>query len=140
MTAWMWALLAAAAWGTAPLIEKAGLQRVAPMTGLFFRSLGVAVGLVFLGLFTVKPQEIRSADARSIFLLMSAGIVASIIGQTFFYNGLKTGEVSRLVPISASYQLIAFILGVILLGESLTPVKAAGAALIMLGVWFLKIG
>ncbi len=140
MSAWMWALLAAAVWGVAPLIEKAGLRQIAPMTGLFYRSLGVAVGLLILGCFVVKPQEIRSVDLRSALLVMAGGFLASIVGQTFFYNSLKLGEVSRVVPISGSYPFIAFILGILFFGESLTTMKFIGAALIVLGVWFLKIG
>lgn len=140
MSAWMWALLAASAWGVAPLIEKAGLRQIAPMTGLFYRSLGVAIGLVLLGCFVVKPQEIRSVDMRSALLVMAGGFLASIVGQTFFYNSLKLGEVSRMVPISGSYPFIAFFLGILFFGESLTLIKLVGATLIVLGVWFLKIG
>ena len=47
---------------------------------------------------------------------------------------------SRIVPLSGSYPLIAFVLGILLLGESITPCKVVGALLITLGIWFLKIG
>ena len=140
MKPWMWAVMAACVWGVAPLVEKTGLKNTAPMVGLFFRSLGVAVGLVFLGLFVVKPQEIRTVEWRSALLLMAGGFIASIVGQTFFYTGLKTGEISRMVPISGSYPFIAFILGVLIMGESVTALKVAGSLLIVLGVWLLKIG
>ncbi len=140
MSAWMWALLAACAWGVTPMIEKIGLRHTPPMTGLFYRSLGVVIGFVILGLFVVKPQEVRSVGLRSALLLMLGGFTASVVGQTFFYQGLKIGEVSRIVPISGSYPLIAFMLGVILMGESLSLLKLGGAVLVILGVWLLKIG
>ena len=140
MSWFLWAFCAALVWGVAPLIEKTGLRHIAPMTGLFFRSLGVAIGLVLLAVFAVKPQEIRSADPRSALLLMTGGFLASIVGQTFFYNGLKIGEVSRMVPISGSYPFIAFLLGVLFMGESFTLLKFGGALLIISGIWLLKIG
>ena len=140
MNWFLWAVLAAMVWGVAPLIEKTGLRNTPPMAGLFFRSVGVAIGLALLGIFVVKPQEIRSVEPRSALLLMTGGFVASIIGQTFFYNGLKVGEVSRMVPISGSYPFVAFILGVLIMGESVTLLKVAGALLIVLGVLLLKIG
>jgi uncharacterized membrane protein len=92
VSAFLWAVLAAVAWGFAPIVEKAGLARVQPM------------------------------------------------GQTFFYNALKHGDVSRLVPVSGSYPFIAFILGVLIFGESVTPLKVLGALAIVGGVWLLKIG
>lgn len=140
MTAYVWAVLAAMVWGIAPLMEKVGLRNVTPMTGLFFRSLGVGIGIVVLGVFAVKPAELRSADPRAILLLMGAGFTASIIGQTFFYNSLKLGEVSRLVPISGSYPLFAFLFGVLLMGESFSLLKVGGMFLVLLGVWLLRIG
>lgn len=141
MSAFLWAACAAMAWGLAPLIEKAGLTgRTPPMAGLFYRSVGVVAGLVLLSLFLVKPQEIRAVEPRSALLLASGGLLASIVGQICFYNALKIGEMSRVVPVSASYPFIAFILGVAVLGESVTVFKGLGALLIIAGVWLLKIG
>jgi transporter family protein len=140
MSAWAWALLAACVWGVAPLLEKFGLKDTPPMAGLVYRCFGVVLGLVFLCLFVVKPQEIRAVGMRSALLLMLAGFTASIIGQTFFYNSLKLGEVSRMVPIAGSYPFIAFILGILIFGEPLTLLKFAGACSIVMGVWLLKIG
>lgn len=135
-----WALMAAAVWGMAPLLEKAGLNGISPMTGLFYRCLGVLIGLILLVLFWVKPADIRSVPARSILCLILAGFLASIVGQMFFYSALKQGEVSRLAPVGGSYPLFAFILGVLILGEAVTPLKVVGSLLIVGGVWLLKIG
>lgn len=140
MNAFTWALLAAVCWGMAPLLEKIGLKQVAPLAGLFYRSIGVLIGLVVLCLFLVKPQQIKAVDGRSALLLIGGGLLASFLGQICFYNSLKLGEVSRMVPVSGSYPLLAFLLGVLLLGEALTPLKAAGALLIVGGLWLLKVG
>lgn len=140
MTALMWAGLASLIWGVVPLLEKTGLLNTKPMVGLFYRCLGVIVGIIILGVFMVKPQEIRSVDAKSAFLLMLSGFLASFVAQMCFYNGLKLGEISRVVPISASYPFITFILGILVLGESWSMVKLGGVFLIVAGVWFLKVG
>lgn len=140
MTAFGWALLAAVVWGFCPLLEKAGLSQVRPMAGLFYRSMGVLIGLVLLALFWVKPEEIKSVDARSALILALAGFLASFVGQYFFYNALRLGEASRLAPIGGSYPFVTFIVGVLILGESATPMKLAGVVMIAAGVWLLKIG
>ena len=138
MSAFIWAILAAFIWGIVPLLEKLGLAKVNPLTGLFYRCFGVLLGLLLLGLFVLKPQEVKSVDPRSIVLLVMGGFLASFVAQICFYNGLKIGDVSKVVPISGSYPLIAFFLGILFLGESMNLIKTAGALLIVIGIWLLK--
>jgi len=140
MNAFIWAILAAVIWGAVPLLEKLGLTKSQPLAGLFYRCLGVLIGLLLLGLFMLKPQEIKAVDSRSIIFLILGGFLASFVAQICFYNSLKIGEVSRVVPVAGAYPLITFILGVLFLGESINPVKTAGALLIIIGIWALKIG
>jgi len=140
MNAFIWAILAAIIWGIVPLLEKLGLAKAEPLAGLFYRCFGVLIGLLLLGLFILKPQEIKSVDSRSIIFLMLGGFLASFLAQICFYHGLKIGEVSRVVPVSGSYPLVAFLLGVLFLGEPINLIKAVGVLLIIAGIWALKIG
>ncbi|OIO37902.1 MAG: hypothetical protein AUJ71_04235 [Candidatus Omnitrophica bacterium CG1_02_49_16] len=140
MNAFTWAVSASIIWGFVPLLEKTGLVHTKPMAGLFYRCVGVVIGIVILSIFMVRPQEIKEVDLKSAFLLILAGFLASFVAQICFYNGLKLGEVSRIVPISASYPLITFLLGIWLLGESWSVVKFGGAVLIVAGMWLVKIG
>jgi bacterial/archaeal transporter family protein len=139
MNAFWLAITTAVIWGFVPLIEKIGLAKIDPMVGLFYRSIGVLLGFVILVFFMVKPDELKSVDLRSALLVMTGGFLASFVAQILFYQALKIGDMSWIVPISGSYPLIAFLLGVFILGESVTPVKIAGAFLIILGLWALKV-
>jgi transporter family protein len=56
---------------------------------------------------------------------------------TYFY-ALQAAPASRAVPIAASYPLVAALLGIAFLGESLTLSKLAGTVLIIAGVWLVK--
>ncbi len=138
MNAFFWALMAALAWGIVPLIEKWGLVKTDPMVGLFYRCWGVLIGLILLGVFMLKPAEIKSVDIRSVLFLIAGGFLASIVGQFCFYHSLKLGEISRVTPITGSYPLVAFMLGVLFLGESVNLTKICGVLAVMLGVWLLK--
>ena len=140
MTAFSWAVLTACVWGIVPILEKMGLSKVDPLVGLFYRCFGVILGIFVLGLAVLKPQQIKSADMRSVLLLILGGFLASFVAQIAFYQGLKIGEVSRVVPISGTYPLITFALGILFLGESVSLVKMLGVFLIIAGVWALKIG
>jgi len=75
---------------------------------------------------------------EGLWLLVLGGFLASVVGQIFFYHGLKVGEASKVVPLAATYPLISFILGVIFLNEQLTLPKALGLGFILVGVFFLR--
>lgn len=140
MNSFSWAIAAASIWGVVPLLEKTGLAKVTPTVGLFYRCLGVCIGLVFMGIFFVKPQQIKSVDTRSAAFLIASGFLASFLAQIFFYKSLKTGNVSTVVPVSGSYPFITFILGIVLLGEGFSLAKLMGVALVVAGLWVLRIG
>ncbi len=134
-----WAVVTALIWGVVPLLEKVGLTKIPPMIGLFYRCFGVVLGFMMLG-FILKTQQVKVADVRGALFLVLGGFLASFLAQICFYHSLQLGEMSRVVPISASYPLIAFILGVVVLGEPLSFLKVLGAVLVVAGICVLKIG
>jgi len=139
MSWFSWAAATAFIWGCAPLLEKVGLAKVAPTTGLFFRCLGVLLGFVFLAAFWVKPQQVRAADWTTIALLVASGLMGSFLGQIPYYMALKGAEMSRVVLIAGSYPLVAVLLGVLVLGESVSVTKVAGMLAVIGGLWLLRL-
>ena len=133
-----WALLTALIWGIVPLMEKLGLGATAPMAGLFMRSAGVAAGALVVGLCTHPWPQMLRMPVSSMLLLATGGFLASVVGQMSFYQALKAGSVSRVVPIAGAYPLVAALLGWWLLREPLTPARALGAALVVGGVMLLR--
>ncbi|MDP2921500.1 MAG: EamA family transporter [Candidatus Omnitrophota bacterium] len=139
MKPFYFAILAAVVWGIAPILEKTGLGRIEPMAGVIIRSFGVLLGAIVLALFNSNIIKVAlRADQKTIIFLVLGGIIASILGQIFFYNALKTGEVSKMVPIAATYPLVSFLLGLLFFGESLTVAKGLGIGFVILGVFFLR--
>ncbi|MDD4956919.1 MAG: EamA family transporter [Candidatus Omnitrophica bacterium] len=138
MNAYQFAVLAACIWGVVPVLEKIGLTKAEPFTALFFRCLGVMVGLLFLGATMIRPAQLRAVEPKTIFILMVSGFLASFAAQIVFYHALKQGDVSRIVIIAGSYPMVSFILGILFLGEALTGPKAVGVLLVISGIWLLK--
>jgi transporter family protein len=108
--------------------------------GVLVRTLGVVFGALFLLPFIWRSVGPRLAELplRNWFYLCMGGFLASIVGQTFFYRALKFGEISRVVPIGASYPLIAFVLGLVLWKEPFTAGKTLGVVLVMAGLYLLR--
>ncbi|MBM3248081.1 MAG: hypothetical protein FJZ10_01475 [Candidatus Omnitrophica bacterium] len=139
MTAFHWALLTAFFWGAAPLFEKFGISKIEPFSGLILRCLGVVLGLILVIIFrTQSIKEALAAKPQTVIFIMLGGILASVVGQMFFYRALKLGELSKVVPVAAGYPIISFILGVIFLSEKVTLAKISGVSLVILGVVLLR--
>ena len=139
MSAFYWAILTALVWGTAPLLEKMGIMKIEPLPGLFLRTFGVMFGIALLLLFKFSVvKQAFAAKPQTILFIMLGGFLASFVGQLFFYRALKLGEVSKVVPVAATYPIVAFILGVIFLSEKITLMKVSGVALVISGILLLK--
>ena len=139
MKPFYWALLTSAVWGCVPILEKLGLTKTPALAGLFYRSLGVCFGVIVLLFFQFNNIRQAYIDSKvSLLYLLVGGFLASILGQVFFYQALKTGQTSTVVPIAASYPVISFILGIIFFGEPLTLAKAGGLAFVIMGVFLLR--
>jgi transporter family protein len=140
MKTFWFAIGAAVLWGTVPIIEKIGLSKgISPMYAVVLRTIGSAMAAFVLFLFLSKNKaNFANFTWSAMALLMIGGLLANVVGQVLFYNALQGGDVSRILPITGAYPMIAFVLGILILGEAVTVQKIAGAALIMGGIIMLK--
>jgi transporter family protein len=139
MSAFTLALLAALVWGAAAFCEKKGLGGTDPLTGLWVRSLGVTLGgLVVTFAIPDLGGRLAAMGWRTGAWLLGGGLLASIIGQIFFYRALKMGDIGRVATVGGSWPLVAFLLSVAFLGEPPTLRKALGVALVIAGLSFLR--
>lgn len=141
MNAFFFALLAGIVWGTSTILEKIGLTGTGtdPLAGVWARSLGVFLGGACM--MFVVPQmatKITAMGWRSTLWLASAGFMASVLGQIFFYRALKLGDVGRVAPVAGAWPLVAFAWSLLLLNEAPTVKKILGALLVVCGVILLK--
>ena len=139
MKPFYYAILASLVWGIAPIMEKMGLRNIEPLSGVMVRSTGIILGAIIISLCNINIfKSAMKADPKTILFLFTGGILASILGQIFFYNALKQGEVSKMVPIAASYPLVSFLLGLLFFGESFTISKGLGIGFVILGMFLLR--
>ena len=70
--------------------------------------------------------------------MLGSGVCAGAAGMICFYVALSLGEISKVKPIAfAVAPAIAVLLGWLVLGEAMTPRKAAGVLMILGGVVLL---
>ena len=135
----LFALLSSIIWGIAPVLEKIGLSgKLDPYTGVVLRSVPIiiagVVGLFILG----KTEGLMEVDLKSAAFVMAGGLLAGFLGQITYYTALKSGEASVVVPVAATFPLVALIVSVLFLGEAVTWQKAGGVSMVVMGVILLK--
>lgn len=139
MNPYFWAIITALVWGAVPIIEKTGLRTLPVWPAMFFRTLGAMIGIFLLPL--LKFNDIRttiSAGAPGWYYCVLGGFMGAIVGNICYYHALKSGEVSKVVPIAGAFPLISFILGLLFFSETVTPAKLAGVLCIVMGVALLR--
>lgn len=133
------AVLTSLIWGFAPVFEKIGLNgKIDPYLGVVIRTIPIALigvlGLTFMG----RLGSIATVDIKSAVFVIAGGLIAGFLGQMAFYSALKSGDASVVVPVAATYPLVALLVSVVFLGEAFTLQKLFGIGLVVGGVMLLK--
>jgi len=135
-------LLTAVFWGSTPILEKIGLGPhqggIRPLTAVAVRSFAISVVLLLVMLFSGGFREIAQLDRRTIIIFCISGIMAGLLGMWTYFGALKRGAASRVVPIAATYPLVAAVLAIIILGEKVTWLRILGTMFIIFGIWLVK--
>lgn len=134
MNAFLIALFGAFCWGLAPLFGKVGLRGLSSLDGLVARTMitvlfvaGLAIANGFIG-------RIGSIPLRRWLFLAGEAFLATFAGDLAYYAAIKKGEIGQTALVLAASPLITFWIGWYFLGETITPLKLIGAALIIIGV------
>lgn len=128
------ALLAAASFG----FNNAAIRRgVLSGSVLQAMSITVPMGVPFIliiAILTGQIQRVGELPMASYLLLGAAGILHFVWGRYCNYRSTRAMGGNLSGPWKQSNLILALILAIILLGETLTPLKVAGIGLIVFGV------
>lgn len=124
-------------WGFSPVLEKLGLRRVDPLIGLFIRTLAAFLGITFVLFLTSEYEKLKVLTLRDFLYLAISGLMAGFLGMYFYFSLLKSHQASQIVPLTATYPLVASLLAILILKESLTLNKLLGTFLIVIGIYLL---
>ena len=130
-------IVTAVLWGTTPVLEKIGLGKTDPITGVTIRSIAVTLALLAYVTLTGKLKQVFTADMKTIAIFSITGIMAGLLGMITYFVALKKGATSQIVPIAATYPLVTAILSVLILGEHVTLMRLLGTIFIIIGIWFV---
>ena len=137
------ALLTGMFWALGSFFGKKGLNITGmdPHVGLIIR---LAVSFIVVTLVAL-PKLSQLSDAfvmeggkkGLLNLLIFEGLIAGSMGMVFYYNAIKHGQLTKVMPLAFATPLWGFLLGWLIGGEQLTPLKSLGAGLAIVGIVIL---
>ncbi|MBC8951933.1 EamA family transporter [Xenorhabdus sp. PB62.4] len=142
MSTWLiYALLSALTAALVAIFGKIGLQNLDANTATAIRA--VIMALFLVGVVVVQGKlnlisEILTNRKALLFILLSG--IAGALSWLFYFLAIKHGNVSQVTPIDKLSVVFAVILAVILFGEKVSLVAAAGVALITIGALMVALG
>lgn len=98
------------------------------------------VGALILSPLLVGADIAWLADPRGALVILHLGVIATAAAYLLFARGLETVPVASAVTLTLAEPLTAAILGVVVVGERLTPTALCGIALLFGGLALLAVG
>lgn len=127
-------LCSAAGWAISNLLVKKS-PAIKPLTLTGWLSF-LAIPLVGLASFMLESDQIHSlvhSTWRGWFGILYSAIFSSIIAYSLWYSLLRSYNVNLIMPYSLLTPVLAVILGVVVLGDSMNMFKVTGALLVIAG-------
>lgn len=132
----LYALLSMSFAGVTAVIAKIGLSHITGELGLTVRTVFVTIFVFLFAAFMVPIEQFRTIRWHNIWWLAASG-AATALSWIFYYKAIKIGDVSKVALIDKGSVVVAIILAVVFLGETLTWSMAIGSALIIAGVYVM---
>lgn len=129
----LFALLAMGSWGVWAVLADVSTRTIQPTSAMILSyGTSVLVAIAFL----VYRGETPALGEAGVWWALLAGVFAGA-GAVSFYAGLESGSTAVVTTISALYFVVAAILGVLLLGDSVGLREAAGIVFAVVAVTLL---
>ena len=127
------ALLSALGFACGNVFIRMGIERVTPRAATFWTVLTGAVLLISLA-FAFNFPEIKSLKLSTIGWFALMGLMAYPLARVLQNTAINMVGASRAVPMASVQPLVAFMLGMLLLGERPNLLVSAGTPVIVAGL------
>ncbi len=127
-------------WGAAGIFDKLAMKGIDPVSGVLVRMAFITTAVLVFCVATGRWREVLSFPASTYLYLLVGGLLGGFVGQVAYFVAVKHAPVSQVVPITATYPVIAFLLAVLFLREHVTLAKVGGLVLVIAGLMLVSGG
>ena len=136
----IFSLLTILMWGLWGFFGKLALEKRMPPTTVFLAETVVSALIAIFLLFAIVQRQ----DGQPIYSTINVyGILSGValaVGLLFYYFALEGAKVTVIVPLTATYPVVAVLLAFVLLRERPQPLQWVGVILVVAGVALLLSG
>lgn len=136
----IFSLLTILMWGLWGFFGKLALEKRMPPTTVFLAETVISALIAIFLLFAIVQRQ----DGQSLFSTINVyGILSGValaVGLLFYYFALEDAKVTVIVPLTATYPVVAVLLAFVLLRERPRPLQWIGVILVVAGVALLLSG
>ena len=132
------ALITALAWATSTIIIKMIVAKIDIFTLNTIRLwVGSLLLLMIIGI-SGRAGALINTPLVPFLLVASSGVIAMAVGDTLYMKSLSLIDASKAFTIAqCSFPIMATIVAVVVLGEAFTWLTAAGAVLVVCGIYLI---
>ena len=134
----VFALATMICWGVAPIFGKAAMLRIDPWVGLAMRSFIITLIMFVWIIVTGHIHQLFQIELSTWGLICSEGILASLLGHLAYFYAIKYGMISRVIPITSAFPLIALLGGLFLFSERISWDRLLGAIMVVVGIIIIR--
>lgn len=137
----IYALLSAVCAALVSVCGKIGLQGLDANTATAIRAVIMALFLVVVVMVQKNYSHVVEifADKKALLWIVLSGI-AGALSWLFYFVALKYGKVSQVAPVDKLSVVLATVIAVIFLHESLSILSLSGITLITVGIILVALG
>lgn len=136
----IFSLLTILMWGLWGFFGKLALEKRMPPTTVFLAETVISALIAIFLLFAIVQRQ----DGQSLFSTINVyGILSGValaVGLLFYYFALEGAKATVIVPLTATYPVVAVLLAFVLLRERPRPLQWVGVILVVAGVALLLSG
>lgn len=122
--------------GITAILAKCGIRNVDSTVATAVRTIVVLVFAWAMVFIVGSQDQLQSIDPRTMAFLVLSGLATGASWLCYF-KALELGDVNKVVPIDKSSIVIAIVLALIFLGESISVVGVAGVVAIAAGTMLM---
>lgn len=133
----LYAFVAVLCLGLAPLVGKAALYNINPVSALMLRTLIAAVLVAVWMVGTKTYTEFMDLSLTSWCMIGTEALLAAVLGDLAYFYALKRGDVYEISVVMSCAPLVTIILGSLLFSQPLAFKQLIGAVVVTVGLLIL---
>lgn len=122
--------------GGTSILAKCGIRRTDSNVATAVRTIVVLVFAWIMVLVAGSGSQIGQIEGKAFLFLILSGLATGASWLCYF-RALQLGDINKVVPIDKSSTVLTILLAFLFLHETISPVKAAGVALIAVGTFLM---